>query len=660
MNPIKRGKILDVYSVKDKILLSKLYIRELNVHPLEFSIGYDQTSFSRSPAEEKELLADFPFLSYTTKVVAFDGVTIMLNSFRATDVLDSAESLATRMAAKYISELLNQLIPLAGNLIINLDMLGRPAGLVKNVGSGLRNFFYQPVKGAMQSPYGLITGISQGTTTLVSEVVGSSFGSVSTIVDNASKTMVQGATFLTGDDEFSQQQQNMRAKTKRNQGGVLQGFKEGGEYMVTGLKDGVVGLIQKPIQGGKKGGVMGFLGGLGAGLVGGIVKPVVGLSSGVASITSGISQQVSADSKAIHFRPQRVFYRTDVDINDYALSPLDLNAAFVQNFLSRKSGDALEIFLDYSFYDYSIGGALVLSQRHLFNVIISDTKQDSIRVLKQWNWKNIQFFDIPMENEINIVLFNESSKKEPNPHFSVVCKDQESTMKTYSMLYKHADLVGNSGQMMRPEEVVSAYYSGSAKADLRAQDAPVYWGIYTCKFGSHNETALHSTMFSETNILESADSKFCGNWETIDPTLLDEKLWWLVSEWCQLHNGFYASFSRCCATLVLNSARTSIQIKQLKMVKGRDYRFFGEGGYRSDSKLVLPGGFVVIFAYSYAPSLLDNAHVKLSLSTTAFNAVISTKKNGTQCESLPGYSVGFLEKTFDEKWSKNVIHVANI
>jgi vacuolar protein sorting-associated protein 13A/C len=223
MNTGKRMNIVDAYSARQKILSSKLYIQELTIHPLEVLAGFDQTSLSRSPSEEDKLLDEFPFLSATKLIVAFDGVPIMLNSFKATDILDSFESLATRISAKYVSDILRELLPLAGNLITNLDMFGRPAGLVKNIGSGVVNFFYQPIHGAMQSPYGLITGIRTGTTVLVSEVLSSALGSASTIVDNATKTVVQGATFLTGDEEFSKQQQNRRINSKRRHGGAVQG-----------------------------------------------------------------------------------------------------------------------------------------------------------------------------------------------------------------------------------------------------------------------------------------------------------------------------------------------------------------------------------------------------------------------------------------------------
>ena len=49
------------------------------------------------------------------------------------DLLESMDSLFGRIGAKTVNELLTQLVPLAGNLILNLDKIGRPAGLLKNV-----------------------------------------------------------------------------------------------------------------------------------------------------------------------------------------------------------------------------------------------------------------------------------------------------------------------------------------------------------------------------------------------------------------------------------------------------------------------------------------------------------------------------------------------
>lgn len=243
------------------------------------------------------------------------------------------------MSAKSVAELLGQLLPIAGTVIVNLDVLGRPAGLVKNIGSGLKNFVYQPIRGAMESPYGLIVGLRQGTTSLVSGVVGGALDSAESIVESASKIVAQSAASLTGDEEFAKQQLRHRLRKSRTsgRGGFLDGLYEGGECIQHGISSGLSGIISKPLAGGRKNGVVGFLGGLGSGIVGGMVKPVVGLATGMASIAHGLSETVSTGERSTHIRPPRALIRSPTDPMDATLGPLDLDSAFAQEYVLKQA-----------------------------------------------------------------------------------------------------------------------------------------------------------------------------------------------------------------------------------------------------------------------------------------------------------------------------------
>lgn len=84
---------------------------------------------------------------------------------------------------------------------------------------------------------------------------------------------------------------------------------------------------------------------------------------------------------------------------------------------------------------------------------------------------------------------------------------------------------------------------------------------------------------------------------------------------------------------------------------------FGEGGYDHESRCIMGGGFVVIFAYGFTPTIWDLAHVKVEVKTTAFTATVATRKNRTQCQSCEGNAAGFLEKTLNDWWGKYVIIV---
>jgi len=448
---------------------------------------------------------------------------------------------------------------------------------------------------------------------------------------------------------------------------LVKGFKQGGKYVVSGITDGVVGLVKKPIEGGKKGGVLGFFSGIGKGLVGGIVKPVVGLSNGVASIASGISQQVSVDERIVHCRPPRVLRRTHLAETDYILSPLNIEAAIIQNYVSSKNEGGSHVFLDYSVYDDTDGSAIILSESKMYIVHVTDAqgkKTLSIKEEQQFYWKNIQYFDVSNENQISIVLFNSSSETSRMPVGRTVilrCKDEESTLRTYGILFDNSHLVGNPTQMVSPKEVKRRFYFGSPSSSSKYEVEAVkeYWKVSAYKFGVEITDSPSGPHLSEQKIFSNAEEDFSGNSESIYLLSLDQRLMRLIHDWCWLNDGFNSP--TCSVSLILNNTRTSIQIKSITMSHGKDYRCFGKGGYDRDSKSILPGGFVVIFAFGYPPSLMHNGHVKISISATAFTAIISTKQDSSFCESLLGYSTGFLEKTKlqNKKWSKYVLLITN-
>jgi hypothetical protein len=52
-------------------------------------------------------------------------------------------------------------------LLGSAEMLGNPVGLFRNVGRGVKAFFYEPIQGLMRSPEEFAGGLSSGTTALL-------------------------------------------------------------------------------------------------------------------------------------------------------------------------------------------------------------------------------------------------------------------------------------------------------------------------------------------------------------------------------------------------------------------------------------------------------------------------------------------------------------
>lgn len=183
------------------------------------------------------------------------------------------------------------------------------------------------------------------------------------------------------------------------------------------------------------------------------------------------------------------------------------------------------------------------------------------------------------------------------------------------------------------------------------------WRIMGYIFGLTNETSYGPVKYDEKTLLEVAVHRFTGDSRTLTGPHIDALVWQLLYEWKFIHHGFSAS--RCLALLVLNNLATPIQINDVKVKEGRNSRVYGQRGYDSAARCVLPGGFVLIFAWGFMPSLVDLAHVKVVVSTSVCAVTVSTRKNRSQCDSVEqGFSVGFLEKSLKDWWAKYVLVVS--
>lgn len=57
--------------------------------------------------------------------------------------MESVPSLMERIGNKILRDIQYNLVQIAGNLVGSLNLIGNPAGLYKNIGSGVQDFFYE-------------------------------------------------------------------------------------------------------------------------------------------------------------------------------------------------------------------------------------------------------------------------------------------------------------------------------------------------------------------------------------------------------------------------------------------------------------------------------------------------------------------------------------
>ena len=278
------GHRLHFYSRAMSQISTNMYIEQLILHPISLNVTYSHTEFPRT--EEDNVLA---MLSYIPSFAAVDRFPIQMSSFTVDQVLESTDSLVARILKKSLYDLQSHLANLAGSLAI----LGRPVGLVKNIGGGVQALFYEPWEGLMKSPHSFFIGIGKGTGQFVSGLVVGTLESSASLVGSYSAGISSGLSYMSMDKKLIKQRNKIRREgIEAARKGILHSFINAGKNVMGGISSGVTGLVTRPLEEAEKDGAIGFMRGVGIGVLGVAVKPVLGVTDGISSTMQGISYNV--------------------------------------------------------------------------------------------------------------------------------------------------------------------------------------------------------------------------------------------------------------------------------------------------------------------------------------------------------------------------------
>jgi hypothetical protein len=67
------------------------------------------------------------------------------------------------------------------------DFLGNPVGLLGNLGTGVKDFFFEPAQGLVESPEAFGKGLAKGSVSLVKHTTYGLFNTVSKLTGTAGK-----------------------------------------------------------------------------------------------------------------------------------------------------------------------------------------------------------------------------------------------------------------------------------------------------------------------------------------------------------------------------------------------------------------------------------------------------------------------------------------
>nr|XP_051678303.1 intermembrane lipid transfer protein VPS13C isoform X2 [Oryctolagus cuniculus] len=291
-------------SMTDMSVLS--FFEHFHISPVKLHLSLSLGSGGEESDKEKQ------------EMIAIHSVNLLLKSIGATltDVDDlifklayyeiryqfyKRDQLMWSVVRHYSEQFLKQMYV----LVLGLDVLGNPFGLIRGLSEGVEALFYEPFQGAVQGPEEFAEGLVIGVRSLFGHTVGGAAGVVSRITGSVGK----GLAAITMDKEYQQKRREEMGRQPRDFGDSLA---RGGKGFLRGVVGGVTGIITKPVEGAKKEGAAGFFKGIGKGLVGAVARPTGGIIDMASSTFQGIQRAAESTEEVCSLRPPRLIHEDGV------------------------------------------------------------------------------------------------------------------------------------------------------------------------------------------------------------------------------------------------------------------------------------------------------------------------------------------------------------
>ncbi|KAL6050206.1 hypothetical protein STEG23_015214, partial [Scotinomys teguina] len=291
-------------SMTDMSILS--FFEHFHISPVKLHLSLSLGSGGEESDKEKQ------------EMIAIHSVNLLLKSIGATltDVDDlifklayyeiryqfyKRDQLMWSVVRHYSEQFLKQMYV----LVLGLDVLGNPFGLIRGLTEGVEALFYEPFQGAVQGPEEFAEGLVIGVRSLFGHTVGGAAGVVSRITGSVGK----GLAAITMDKEYQQKRREEMGRQPKDFGDSLA---RGGKGLLRGVFGGVTGIITKPVEGAKKEGAAGFFKGIGKGLVGAVARPTGGIIDMASSTFQGIQRVAESTEEVSSLRPPRLIHEDGI------------------------------------------------------------------------------------------------------------------------------------------------------------------------------------------------------------------------------------------------------------------------------------------------------------------------------------------------------------
>lgn len=213
---------------------SRVYIENLQLHPIRLSLTFTQEWLDSNPAATEDLLA-FQLIRGTTSIV---DAPLTFTSFLVGNAFEAPQTLRQIIVSHYNSQLTSQILP----LLFNMAILKAPVEFVSNVGSGVVRFFYEPINALVYSPEKFVEGLELGTHHLARGVftgVVKGCADLTYLLNNNLVTLADEA-FADTRRAYQKQIESSRSRT------IEDSLSVAGGCISRGFQSGTAGMFEQP------------------------------------------------------------------------------------------------------------------------------------------------------------------------------------------------------------------------------------------------------------------------------------------------------------------------------------------------------------------------------------------------------------------------------
>ncbi|CAF3861922.1 unnamed protein product, partial [Adineta steineri] len=246
--------------IEDEPDETKIYFDSIHLSPLKVHVSF--SALGSKP--NKQLLVESSWTHYFSQLldmVKMQDVILKLDFYERENDRFTLTKLLLEIVHHYEHQVWKQIYV----VVLGFDVLGNPFGVVRGVAQGVKSFFHEPYKGAMEGPSEFIEGVASGT----EHLVGAAVGGVANAGSKITNAMSKGLATLTFDEDYK----NIRIQRKKSPIQTRSDIIQSGKNVAKDVVHSVEDVVKKPIAGAKEDGTPGFFKGLGKGCIGLVARP---------------------------------------------------------------------------------------------------------------------------------------------------------------------------------------------------------------------------------------------------------------------------------------------------------------------------------------------------------------------------------------------------